>query len=254
MQIIIEPAGAILQMRFNRPDKKNAITRQMYTDMVAALQAAEQNPKIRAVYFQGQPGCFTAGNDLEDFLRTPPQLNDAPAVQFLFALSQFNKPIVASVQGAAVGIGTTLLLHCDLVYAADNARFSMPFTSLGLCPEAASSLLLPLIAGYQRAAEKLLLGEWFDVIEAQQIGLVNKILPAEEVDAYAQMQLAKLTALPPAAIRATRQLLRRAQAAAIQQRLHEEVELFGQLLHAPEAREAFNAFFEKRKPDFSKFE
>lgn len=253
MNVIIEPVGTVLQIRFNRPDKKHAITSQMYADMAQALRAADQNSVIRAVYFQGQPNFFTAGNDLEDFLRSPPQSSDAPIVQFLFALSQFGKPMVASVQGPAVGIGTTLLLHCDLVYAADNARFSMPFTSLGLCPEAASSLLLPLIAGYQRAAEKLLLGEWFDVFEAQQMGFVNKVLPVEEVDAHAQAQLVKLVALPPAAIRATRQLLRHTHADAVQQRLREEVEMFGKLLQAPEAREAFNAFFEKRKPDFSKF-
>jgi enoyl-CoA hydratase/carnithine racemase len=225
----------------------------MYAGMTTALRDAEQNKDVRAIYFQGSPEIFTAGNDLEDFLRAPPTSSDAPVFQFLLTISQCKKPIVASVQGAAVGIGTTLLLHCDLVYAADNARFCMPFTSLGLCPEAASSLLLPNLIGYQRAAEKLLLGEWFDALEAQQIGLVNRVLPALEVDAYAQSQLAKLVALPPQALRNTKRLIKTVHAQAVQHQLYEEAALFQQMLAAPEAREAFTAFFEKRKPDFSQF-
>lgn len=250
MSITIETGDAVLRIAFNRPEKKNALTTSMYAAMTQALQDAEQNTHLRAIYFHGAPKIFTAGNDLEDFLREPRLSEEAPAFQFLLAMSRCSLPIVASVQGAAVGIGTTLLLHCDLVYAAKDANFCMPFTSLGLCPEAASSLLFPQLAGYQRAAEKLLLGEWFDAFEAQQIGLVNKVLSTEEIDVYSQNQLNKLTALPPEAIRTTKRLLRSNQAAQIQQRLYDEAELFRELLVAPEASEAFSAFFEKRKPNF----
>jgi enoyl-CoA hydratase/carnithine racemase len=160
---------------------------------------------------------------------------------------------VAAVAGVAVGIGTTLLLHCDLVYAADNAKFSMPFTQLGLCPEAASSLLLPHIAGYQRAAEKLLLGEAFGADEACQMGVVNRVLPLEELLPYAQQQAAKLAALPAASIRVTKQLMKKNRVTATEQQMVAEIEHFSRMLTAPEAKEAFTAFFEKRKPDFTRF-
>jgi enoyl-CoA hydratase/carnithine racemase len=254
MSVAIDIADRILRIRFNRPEKKHALTSAMYEAMAQALRDAESNPAVRVVWFQGNPEIFTAGNDLEDFMRAPLTGNDAPVFRFLAALSQCGKPMVASVHGAAVGIGTTLLLHCELVYAADTARFCTPFTGLGLCPENASSLLLPNIAGYQRAAEKLLLGEWFDAFEAQQMGFVNKVLPAEEVDAYARQQLDKLTALPPSALRTTKRLLKGPQAQAVQHQLEEENSAFRQLLAAPEAREALTAFLEKRKADFSKFD
>ncbi|TAK90812.1 MAG: enoyl-CoA hydratase [Burkholderiaceae bacterium] len=254
MSVHIEIEDRILRIRYNRPEKKHALTSAMYEAMAHALRDAEGNPAVRAIWFQGNPEIFTAGNDLEDFMRTPLTTSDAPVFHFLSALSQCGKPMVASVHGAAVGIGTTLLLHCELVYAADTARFCTPFTGLGLCPENASSLLLPNIAGYQRAAEKLLLGEWFDAFEAQQMGFVNKVLPAEEVDAHTRQQLDKLTALPPAALRTTKRLLKGPQTQAVQQQLEEENSAFRQLLTAPEAQEALTAFFEKRKPDFSKFQ
>ncbi len=254
MSVVIEIADHILRIRLDRPEKKHALTSAMYEAMAHALHDAEGNPAVRAIWFQGNPEIFTAGNDLEDFMRTPLTTSDAPVFRFLAALSQCGKPMVASVHGAAVGIGTTLLLHCELVYAADTARFCTPFTALGLCPENASSLLLPTIAGYQRAAEKLLLGEWFDAFEAQQMGFVNKVLPAEAVDAHARQQLEKLTALPPAALRTTKRLLKGPQAQDVQRQMDEESAAFRTLLAAPEAREAFAAFFEKRKADFSQFD
>jgi enoyl-CoA hydratase/carnithine racemase len=174
--------------------------------------------------------------------------------QFMQALEGCGKPVVAAVAGAAVGIGTTMLMHCDLVYAADNAKFSLPFSQLGLCPEFASSLLLPQLAGYPRAAEKLLLGEAFPAQEALEMGLVSRVLPAAELLPFAQQQAAKLVALPAASIRTTKMLMKRPRAEAIQSTLAAENERFAAMLLGPEAKEAFTAFFEKRKPDFSTFD
>jgi len=247
--------AGLLTIAFNRPEKKNSITSAMYQTMVDALAGAEQDPAVRAILFRGSPEIFSAGNDLEDFMKRPPTGSDTPVVQFLTRISTASKPVLAAVSGPAVGIGTTLLLHCDMVYAADTARFSLPFAALGLCPEAASSLLLPQIAGYQRAAEKLLTGDAFDAHEALAMGFVNKVLPAGEVLAYAQAQARKLVALPPASLRVTKSLLKGgAQGEAkIAARIGEELTHFSQMLRGPEAREAMSAFFEKRKPDFSRF-
>jgi enoyl-CoA hydratase/carnithine racemase len=173
--------------------------------------------------------------------------------RFLRALAGFPKPVVAAPCGAVVGVGTTLLLHCDLVYAGDNARFSVPFAQLGLCPEAASSLLLPAIAGWQRAAEKLLLGEPFGADEAREMGIVNRVLPAAEAIGFARTQAAKLAALPASSLRETKRLMKRALGDAIPAQMAAEGQVFGRMLRAPEAREAFTAFFEKRRPDFSSF-
>ncbi|MCA3230710.1 MAG: enoyl-CoA hydratase, partial [Cupriavidus sp.] len=172
---------------------------------------------------------------------------------FLHAISHATKPVVASVSGAAVCIGTTLLLHCDLVYASDTAKLSLPFSQLGLCPEAASSLLLPRMVGYQRAAEKLLLGEAFSAQEAFAIGLVTKVLPVAELSDYVRQQAGKLAALPASSLRETKRLMKGDDVAAVEKKMAEEGEVFRRMLVAPEAKEAFTAFFEKRKPDFSKF-
>lgn len=253
MDISIEHAGGICTIRFNRPEKKNAITGEMYQAMADALLAAEADSTIRVIVLAGHPSIFTAGNDLEDFLKKPPQGENTAVFQFMNALRSANKPVVAAVSGAAVGVGTTMLLHCDLVYAADTAKFSMPFSQLGLCPEFGSSLLLQRIVGYQRAAEKLMLGEAFLANEAKEMGLVNRVLPAEELQSFVQAQAAKLAALPAASVRATKQLMRRGTAQEIEAQMAEESAHFRRMLTAPEAREAFTAFFEKRKPDFSRF-
>jgi enoyl-CoA hydratase/carnithine racemase len=253
MEILTSKNGGILTIEFNRPDKKNAITAAMYQALADALKQAETDASVRAILFTGKPTIFTAGNDLDDFLNNPPNLEDSPVFQFLTALAQASKPMVAAVCGGAIGIGTTMLLHCDLVYAAENAKFALPFTSLGLCPEAASSLLLPQLAGYQRAAEKLLLGEPFLATEAHEMGLVNKVLPLDEVLPFATQQAAKLVALPAASIRLTRRLMRSPQAGAVQAQMDDEGRNFRAMLSKPEAKEAFTAFFEKRKPDFSQF-
>jgi enoyl-CoA hydratase/carnithine racemase len=254
MDILTSKANGILTIEFNRPDKKNAITSAMYQLMADALKDGESDAAVRAIVLIGKPEIFTAGNDLEDFMKNPPgPVGDRPVAQFMRALSGASKPVVAAVAGAAVGIGTTLLMHCDLVYAADNAKFSMPFTQLGLCPEFASSMLFPQMVGYQRAAEKLLLGEAFSAQEALQMGLVSRIVPAAELAAFAQGQAAKLAALPASSLRVTKRLMKGEQGEAITARMAEENKHFGTMLSAPEAKEAFTAFFEKRKPDFTKF-
>ncbi|WP_034301274.1 enoyl-CoA hydratase [Herbaspirillum sp. RV1423] len=253
MDIQITKDNGILSIGFNREEKKNAITAAMYQQMADAIRDAEADSAVRVILFTGKPQAFTAGNDLEDFLKNPPNSKEAPVFQFLWELSHAGKPVVAAVAGVAVGIGTTMLLHCDLVYAADNSRLSMPFTQLGLCPEAASSLLLPHIAGYQRAAEKLLLGEAFDAAEAHDMGIVNRVLTQDELLPFAQKQAAKLAALPASSIRITKQLMKKNRVAATEAQMTAEIEHFAKMLTAPEAKEAFTAFFEKRKPDFTKF-
>jgi enoyl-CoA hydratase/carnithine racemase len=254
MNIITARSEGVLSITLNRPEKKNALTAAMYQDLANAFFDAENDASVRAVLIQAAGGnAFCAGNDLEDFMSTPPAGQNAPVFQFLRAISGAKKPVVAAVAGAAVGIGTTMLLHCDLVYAAPTAKFSLPFVQLGLCPEAASSLLLPRLAGYQRAAEKLLLGEAFDSAEAVDMGIVNRVLPVEELDTFALAQAKKLTALPASSLRVTKALMKGADARDVTTRMDEEAGHFAAMLTAPEAKEAFKAFFEKRKPDFRQF-
>jgi enoyl-CoA hydratase/carnithine racemase len=253
MDIELTRTHDVLTIAFARPEKKNAITAAMYQTMADALVEAQGDASVRAILIRGSAGIFSAGNDLEDFMKTPPMGENAPVFQFLRAISSAEKPVVASVAGPAVGIGTTLLLHCDLVYASDTAKLSLPFAQLGLCPEAASSLLLPRLVGYQRAAEKLMLGEAFSAQEALAMGLVTKVLPVAELQDYVRQQAAKLAALPASSLRETKRLMKGDDVAAVEKKMGEEGEVFRRMLVAPEAKEAFSAFFEKRKPDFSKF-
>jgi enoyl-CoA hydratase/carnithine racemase len=254
MDILTSKANGILTIEFNRPEKKNAITSAMYQSMADALKDAESDTTIRSIVIIGKPEIFTAGNDLEDFLKnSSAEVGDRPVAQFMRALSGASKPVVAAVAGNAVGIGTTMLMHCDLVYAAENAKFSMPFTQLGLCPEFASSMLFPQMVGYQRAAEKLLLGEAFSAQEAYEMGLVSRVVPVVDLVAFAHAKAVTLAALPASSLRVTKRLMKTAQAASVQERMMEENRHFGEMLGANEAKEAFTAFFEKRKPDFTKF-
>ncbi|WP_420473048.1 enoyl-CoA hydratase [Noviherbaspirillum sp. ST9] len=254
MDILTSKANGILTIEFNRPEKKNAITSAMYQAMADALKDAEGDVAVRAIVIQGKPEVFTAGNDLEDFLKnSSTEVGDRPVAQFMRALSGATKPVIAAVAGNAVGIGTTMLMHCDLVYAAENAKFAMPFTQLGLCPEFASSMLFPAMVGYPRAAEKLLLGEAFGAEEAYDMGLISKVVPVAELAELAHAQAAKLAALPASSLRVTKRLMKGAQAEAINARMAEENKHFGEMLMAKEAKEAFTAFFEKRRPDFTKF-
>lgn len=249
--IVVSRRGAIAAIEFNRPQKRNALTREMYELMDDAVAAAEADAGVRVLLFHGQREAFTAGNDLGDFIRRPPQGEDTPVFRFVRRVSAAAKPLVAAVNGPAVGLGTTLLLHCDLVYAGDNARFQLPFTRLGLVPEFASSYLLPLVAGYQRAAELLLLGEAFDAARALEAGFVTRVVPAEQALDCAWEAAGKLAALPPESLRATKALLKRAHRAAIEAQLGAEGEHFRRMLTEPAAREAFAAFMEKRAPDFT---
>jgi enoyl-CoA hydratase/carnithine racemase len=203
------------------------------------------------VVFQGSEAIFTAGNDIADFLHKPPAGQDSPVFRFLRGIAQFPKPLVAAVCGPAVGVGTTLLFHCDLVYAGDNAAFSMPFVNLGLCPEAASSLLVPQMLGYHRAAEALLLGEPFMAEAALEVGLVNRVLPPLEVAGYAQSIARKLAAKPISSLMETKRLMKKGQAAQVLAVMADEGASFGRMLGEPAAREAFTAFMERRKPDFT---
>jgi len=234
-------------------DKKNSITQAMYAALADGMEAAAANPEVRVVVFQGHETVFSAGNDLADFLNNPPAADDAPVFRFLRAIASFPKPVVAAVCGPAVGIGTTLLFHCDLVYAGDNAAFSMPFVNLGLCPEAASSLLVPQMLGYHRAAEALLLGEPFMAEAALEVGLVNRVVPPSEANALAQSVAAKLAAKPSSSLAVTKRLMKQAQASAVAQQMRVEGQEFGRMLQEPAAKEAFSAFLGKRKPDFSRF-
>jgi enoyl-CoA hydratase/carnithine racemase len=248
--IRFEVEGAIATVAFNRPQKKNAITAAMYQSATDALKEAGTNDAVRVIVITGDSGCFTAGNDLEDFLQNPPQGDDSPVLQFMNALRMTVKPVIAAVPGLAIGIGTTLLMHADLVYAANTAKFAMPFTQLGLCPEFASSVLLPRIAGYQRAAEKLMLGEPFDATEAEKMGLVNRVLPADELMPFVQAQAAKLAALPAESLRVTKQLMKVDLQTPVAAAMLTEMQHFQRMLNGPDAKEAFTAFLEKRKPVF----
>lgn len=251
--VLVQRQGAVQVLSFNRAHKKNAITAAMYAQLAEGILAAEADPTLRVILIQGHPEAFSAGNDLEDFLKHPPTDGDAPVFRFLYAISEATKPIVAAVSGNAVGVGTTMLLHCDVVYAVETARFSLPFSQLALCPEAASSWLLPRVAGYQRAAEKLLFGEPFDVNEAVAMGFVNRVVPVAELSEYAARRAAQLAAMPAGSLRVTKQLMKGDSARNVRERIGEEALEFGKRLVSPEAREAFTAFFEKRKPDFTQF-
>ena len=250
--ILIHTEDGITTLTFNRVDKKNSITAAMYAALADAVEAARDDAAVRCVVFQGHETIFSAGNDISDFLNNPPAGEDAPVFRFLRAIATFPKPLLAGVCGPAVGIGTTLLLHCDLVYAGDNAAFSMPFVNLGLCPEAASSLLVPQMMGYHRAAEALLLGEPFMAEAALEVGLVNRVLAPSEVTNYTQSVARKLAAKPLSSLVETKRLMKKGNAQQVMAVMAEEGASFGRMLREPAAREAFSAFMERRKPDFSK--
>jgi enoyl-CoA hydratase/carnithine racemase len=243
--------AGVMTITFNRLDKKNSITSSMYATMAEALAQAATDPAVRVVVFQGHESIFSAGNDIGDFLNQPPTTQESPVFRFLRGIATFEKPLLAAVAGPAVGIGTTMLFHCDLVYAGDNAAFSMPFVNLGLCPEAASSLLAPRMFGYHRAAEALLMGEPFFAEAAQEVGLVNRVVPPTEVNGYAQAQARKLAGKPLSSLIETKRLMK-GDTQAVLQKMDEEGKSFGRMLREPAAKEAFGAFMEKRKPDFSK--
>jgi len=233
--------GGVLVLELNRPDKKNALDRDMYEALIAALEQAAAEADIRVAALRGTGGVFTAGNDLNDFIAALGALETFPALRFVRALAAFEKPLIAAVEGDAVGVGTTLLLHCDLVYAAPSAKFKMPFVDLGLVPEAGATLLAPRLMGQARAAQYLLLCDAFGAEEALAMGLVNKIAPAEEIWPLALDAARRLVQKPREALLATRRLLRGAPAE-ILARIDAEAECFSRALKSEETRARFAAF------------
>jgi enoyl-CoA hydratase/carnithine racemase len=250
-EIVVAREGAVLELRIDRAAKKNALTFAMYRALTEALRAGQSDPAVRAVLLTGSGETFCAGNDIADFLAPRDDFAAAPPSQFIEALVTTEKPLVAAVHGPAVGIGATMLLHCDLVYASTTARLRMPFVSLGLVPEAGSSLLLPRRVGDAVAAEMLLLGAWIDAARAKELRLVNAVLHADELVPFARARAGELAASPPAALRATRALLR-GDRAGLRAQIGQEAQAFAHSLTSPEAKEAFTAFLERRAPDFSK--
>lgn len=252
MSIRTAVVDGIATIEIARPEKKNALTVEMYQAMADALDAASEDAAVRAVLIAGQPGIFTSGNDLEDFMQRPRQGMDSPVFRFMRALIDCDRPVVAAVTGAAIGIGTTMLLHCDFVYVSDEARLAMPFVNLGLVPEFASSLLVPQLMGPRRAAEKLLLGDPFTGQDAVDCGIANAVLPAAEVLPHARRVAERFNTMAPGAVRESKRLMRAPQREAMLQVIATEGAAFGERLCSPEAREAFTAFFEKRRPDFTR--
>jgi enoyl-CoA hydratase/carnithine racemase len=243
----------ILHIQMNRPEKKNALTHFMYQAMADAILGADKDGATRVILLTGTADCFTSGNDLGDFVAISQESGIKPHNPFLPAISRAQKPVIAAVNGVAIGIGTTMLFHCDLVYAGTKARFQLPFVNLGLCPELGSSLLLPRLVGHQKAAELLLMGEPFGAEIARELGFVNAVCPDEILFETAFRKARQLAAQPPASVRLTKALLKRPVETALSQTIEEELTLFVELLKSPAAAEAFQAFLEKRKPDFSRF-
>ena len=245
----------VLRICIDRPEKKNALTRGMYTAMAEAVEQGEANPDVRVMLLHGNGDSFTAGNDLQDFMANPWKGQDVPpAVRFMLAVARAKKPVIVAVQGSTVGIGVTILLHCDLVYAADNAKLVMPFVNLGIIPEAGSTLLVPALMGHQRAAELLMLGTPISAQRAYELGLVNAVVTPEKLMETAMAAAQALAEKPAAAIRATKELMKKPMADEVERVIQEELQVLAERLSSPECREALMAFLQKRKPDFKQFQ
>ncbi len=252
-QILAQLDSRVLTLSFNRPERKNALTLAMYGALADLIKTADEDKEVRVLVLTGTDEFFTSGNDLMDFMNEPEIHDNHPVVRFMEALLHCSKPVVAVVRGHAVGIGTTLLLHCDLVYAADDARLQLPFVNLGLCPEYASSYLVPRLVGQQKAAELFLLGEPFSGADAAALGLVTKAVPWDELTEYSRAKISRLALQPPGAVRRTKALLRAATNAPVDACLRAEFSGFAAGLVSDECKESVTAFFEKRAPDFSRF-
>jgi enoyl-CoA hydratase/carnithine racemase len=251
--IITESRNNILRIEINCPKTKNAITRNMYTAMASAINEGEQNPTIRVIILHGQKEYFTAGNDIKDFQNLPISDGSNPVRDFMTAITSAKKPLIAAVSGYAIGIGTTMLFHFDLVYAGNNAKFQLPFINLGLCPEFGSTFLLPRLAGPHRAKELFYFGDFFNAQDAYEIGLINKIFSDQELLQNVIMLATRLAEKPPASIRLTKALIKQNISEKLEDIIIEEGQHFANRLKSPEAKEAFAAFYERRKPDFSEF-
>jgi len=250
--VISERSGSILRVQLNRPDKKNAMTSSMYVTLADLLNDAARDEQIRVVLWYGAGDSFSAGNDVEDFLKNPPGPGESPQARLMNALINFDKPLVAAVQGAAIGGGTTMLTHCDFVYAAESAKFQMPFINLGLVPEFGSSCSVSMCIGHLRAAELILLGLPFDSRRAAELGLVTRVVPDGKLMATASETAQKLAQKPIGALRACKRLMKLSSREQIEQAIKIEGEEFAVRVRSAEAREAFTAFIEKRPPDFTR--
>ena len=251
-EILTERSGSILRVTLNRPAKKNAMTSAMYNALADVLNEAAKDDRIRVVVWDSAGDSFSAGNDVEDFLKNPPGPGESPQARLGSALLNFDKPVIAAVKGAAVGGGTTLLTHCDFVYAGESTKFQMPFVNLGLVPEFGSSFSIPMRSGYIRAAELFMLGEPFNAELAAEIGLVTRVVPDDKLLATATETAEKLAAKPIGALRASKKLLKRSSREQIEQAIKAEVEEFASRVRSAEVKEVFTAFLEKRPPDFTK--
>ena len=252
--ILVATENGVCTITFNRPERKNALTIQMYADVVHAMKAADVDDAVHVVLFTGVGDSFTSGNDIADFVNAPPTGEDSPVFQFIMLLASYEKPIAVAVNGNAIGIGVTMLMHVDIVYVADTARLKMPFVTLGLCPEAASSFLLPRMAGHVKASELLMFGEAFDAATAVDVGLASKVIPHDALLAFAQERCRILAQERPlSSLKSTKKLLKQRVADDVKATIYAEAAAFTAHLGSDEAREAFTAFFEKRKPDFSRF-
>jgi enoyl-CoA hydratase/carnithine racemase len=247
-QVIVRDEGAVRTIRMNRPEKKNALTGVMYDAMAEAIETAGGNASVGSILIMGVPGAFSAGNDLGDFMKAAmggEGLGNA-VLRFLYALARSEKPLVAAVQGVAVGIGTTMMLHCDYAVAASDARFQTPFVALGLVPEAGSSLIAPRVMGHRRAFELLVMGKAFNGEEAKAVGLINQVAPAGEVEAEAMKAAQAIAALPMEGVAISRRLMKGAPDEIVK-RIDDEAEQFKLRLKSPEARKAFEAFLTRKK-------
>ncbi len=253
-QVQTEVQNGVLQLAMNRPEKKNALTSAMYEALVDAIQQAESDDSVRVLLLRGNGDSFTAGNDIEDFIQKPWKGQAVPpAEQFIRAVAFARKPVIAAVHGLAVGIGTTILLHCDLVYAAEDTKLLMPFVNLGIIPEAGSTLLLPRLIGHQRAAELMLLAAPFSAQRAYELGIVNRVLPLDQLTPAALTAAQQLAEKPSSAIRLAKQMMKQHLASDLDRVIREEVLAIAGRLESPETTEALDAFVQKRKPDFSRF-
>jgi enoyl-CoA hydratase/carnithine racemase len=246
--IAVERSGNILSIQLNRPAKKNAMTSSMYVTIAELLDAAATDDQVRVVLWHGAGDSFSAGNDLEDFMKNPPGPGESPQARLIQALINFEKPLVAAVQGAAIGGGTTMLAHCDFIYAAESARFQLPFVNLGLVPEFGSSYLLPLRFGYATAAGLILLGQPFDASRAAELGLVTEVVPDDKLLATATEIARTLAGKPPAAVQACKRLIKQPFREQLEQAVKRENEEFAVRVRSDEAKEVFRAFFAKRQP------
>src|SRR5579864_8885982 len=250
--ILTERSGNILSIQLNRPAKKNAMTLSMYITMAELLNGAAKDDQIRVVLWHAAGNSFSAGNDIEDFMKNPPPPGESPQARLIAALINFDKPLVAAVQGAAIGGGTTMLTHCDFVFAGESAKFQMPFVNLALVPEFGSSYAIPAQTGYLRAAELIQLGLPFDAMRAAELGLVTRVVPDEKLLATATETAQKLAEKPAAALQACKRLMRQPVRAQLAQAAKLENEEFSVRLRSADSKEAFTAFLEKRQPDFTR--